>query len=254
MDLKLFNNELLLHGIEIICDNCYAAQIDKKDSNLQKYPTLAEKTTSNLRQKRIRKRNLENSPMIAHKPAKTSKVKTSVKNPKIRPKELIKTSREPILQQTGHNFLAYPDQPARPPNRDLNLNTFRSGLFNDFVDMHRLFDYNFTTPQKIDDVSLERSHKNTNILDSGFKQQLFSTVEPKGVSFDAESLKDFSFDMPDKHGFENVFAFKNLPSPFQSPFVQLRHPVQNSTPHRSLNFDRIPKSLDFLQNPFFGNF
>jgi len=252
MDIELLNSKLLKHGIEIVCVNC-VRQLPHSDRPLTPHSTSPSKVRdSESRSKKIRKASNQLWPVATPTKDRRAKAKHYSKGQKRREAQL--TIPAAAIHKAERNLSPYvSEKRVLPPNCDLNLNNDRQTHKPVRLNIRQLLEETMNTPQKIDEVYLLSNHKNINILGLEFKQELFSTADHRLESIEGDSMKDFSFDIPQKGNFEHQVAFRNLPSPFQSPFVPTRAFLTGGTPNRNINFDKLPKSLDFLENPFLAD-
>ena len=100
------------------------------------------------------------------------------------------------------------------------------------------------TPHKIEEVYVQSSRKDY-LKGSPF----MGTALP--VDFERDNL-DVSFDCGRSSAFDNV-AFKDLPSTMHTPVNTKRNRGDRSTAKKMLDFELMPESLSFLDNPFFSN-
>ncbi len=127
------------------------------------------------------------------------------------------------------------DLKTLPQNFSFNLNICPNVQSQVRLHIRQLLDEKMSTPHKMADVYLVGSHKNANVFDSEFRSLLFSTADNRLESVNENSMRDFSFNIPHKESAENHFAFKNPPSPYQSPFVPSRAFINGGTPKRGIN-------------------
>lgn len=252
MDIELLNSQLLKHGIEIVCTNC-VRQPHNFDRPLTPHSTSPPKLRdSESRSKKIRKASTQIWSVATPAKERGTKGKMNPKGQKRReaPPEIgLSAAQNRECLYSPH----VTEKRVLPPNCDLNLNIDRQTYKPVGLNIRQLLEETMKTPQKIDEVYLLSNHKNSNVLDLEFKPQLFSTADHRLESVEGDSMKDFSFDIPQKENFEHQLAFRNLPSPFQSPFIPTRAFITGGTPNRNINFDKLPKSLDFLENPFLAD-
>ncbi len=253
MDILLLNNHLAEFGLELVCDLCErdARQTGRLLPTVSASPLKPKESRS--RPRKVRKASSQVWPIStrAKKRPSVTRLHSKVSNGSDAP------SRNNCCMIQNPNQQSTPqltDPKTLPPNSPFNLNICPNVQNQARLNIRQLLDENMSTPHKIADVYLLGSHKNANVLDSEFRPQLFSTVDNRLESVNEDSMRDFSFDIPHKETAENHFAFRNPPSPFQSPFVPGRAFIVGGTPQRGINFDRVPKSLDFLANPFLTDF
>jgi len=155
-----------------------------------------------------------------------------------------------IYSQPRNEVILSPIRGNNPPNPNLNLNPRLLPFEAQQTPIKNLFEDIMNTPQKIGDVHLPSNHKNPNVLNRRFTPQIFSTVDAKQRTNDFDSPGDMSLDSNDKKNFVNLMAFSNVPSCFQSPFLTTRPAGEDTSPSKSVCFERIGDHLEFLENPF----
>lgn len=249
--MALLNRYLLPLGLEILCESCLA----RKDHSFADQPTSPGKsasqskhTQSSLFGKRIRKK----TPLVTPPKRRRSLANAG-------PKKQIKKQRVQKLPADLCNSNKQNNPPLSPcvlaPKFPLNLNcdTSPNGNLLDARPKPR-FENTLYTPLKIGEVHFYSGKKLPKLPELDFKQQFCATAEARVQWTEDESAREFTFDRGDKNQMDSAFPIKNLPSCFQSPFIQTKPIFSNETPGRSINFEKMPKSLDFLENPFFDDF
>jgi hypothetical protein len=251
MQMALLNRYLLPLGLEVLCENC----VDRKESSLADQPTSPGKSASQSKHtqssffgRRIRKK----APLVTPPKRRRSPVNAGPK----------KQSKKQRKGKVAHDLGRADEQNNSPlspcvlaPNFRLNLNHGASptGSILDARPKPR-FENTLYTPLKIGEVHFYSGKKLPKLPELDFKQHFCATAEARVRWPEDESAREFGFDRNDKNPHDSAFPVRNPPSCFQSPFMQTRPMFSNETPGRSVNFEKIVKSLDFLENPFFDDF
>ena len=251
MQMALLNSYLLPLGLEVICDgclarndNCFADQSTSPGKSVRQ----SKCTQSSFFGKRIRKKGpLVTPPKRRRSPANAGPKKQIKKNRPRKPEINLYDSKKLNINPLSPCELA--------PKSRLNSNSIVSpnGNHLDIWSKPR-FENTLYTPLKIGEVHFYSNKKLPKLPELDFKHHFFSTAEARVHLAEDESAREFILERGDKNLIDSAFPVKNLPSCFQSPFIQNRPIYSSETPGRSINFDKMPRSLDFLDNPFFKDF
>jgi hypothetical protein len=253
MDLNYLNSHLRPYRMEFVCQNCGTAKRPKTVS--PPLQTLGKKKTAKSKVYKIRKpKRRSQAPSTPVKNGKASPVKATHLTARTRVNDQFETQVKPQNYGSKLDFTISPVSRNCPPNHHLNLNSHFPTYRYARTPVKATFEETMATPFKIADIHFPSNHKNSNVLDTGFRPQIFSTADAKPRAAEGDSIRDFSFDSNERKNYLNLVAFQNVPSCFQSPFLLGKPQGAAATPYKSVCFDRIPENLDFLENPFFEDF
>jgi hypothetical protein len=252
MNLSILNIHLQPFKLELVCQAC---EVNRQLPAVAPMNSTRVHRPSKTRKKKIRKNvRPSKTPSSPTKPSRPVKQSNALENGD---KVIVNTRipRDRLLNSHSRNELILsPIRGNIPPNLNSNLNTRLKLLDVGSTSIKYLFEEIMATPQKIAEVHLASNHKNPNVLNIKFQPQIFSTADPKLKTGEADGVRDLSLDSTEKQKFVNLTAFSNVPSSFQSPFLPGRPIGEDTSPSKSVGFERLGDHLEFLDNPFFEDF
>ncbi len=252
MEFSELNRQLLPFGIVVTCDRCCARKLSAPSREATS-PSISappsNQTPFSFNGKRIRKRcQLITPAKVKRPPINLKPQKQTRKQSKT---DLLVTDKQKAQKEHSPKERIFP-----APNNGSNLNFNSPFLSHDPPFIRQLFENTLHTPLKIGEVQFYSGNKYRKMSNFEPKTLFYATAEPRlCLSEDSDSIKDFVFDQPEGgKQRDSAYPFKNIPSCMQSPFVPIKPFFAEGTPDRTINFEKIPKSLDFLENPFFMDF
>ncbi len=252
MEFKVLNSHFLPLGYEIVCNGCDSgrkAPSSPKASTNKSFRVVPNQKPLNGEIRRTFKKKW---------PSKPAKIE---KRPRKNRREGETPERKPLVPLPGDGRSGWIEvspilQRLSAKNFDLNLNFNTPLVVPESPLQRQLFENTLYTPIKMADVYFHSGSKFARLKNLELPPLPHASADPRRfTSVDSENAREFVFDTFDRpKQLDMPFPFKNAPSCFQSPFIPLHHPFEAPVKTKNINFEAIPKSLDFLENPFLMEF